>query len=58
MMTKNKYKKNLISAAQAIEAHAFGEKVQRRKVHTGKWKQVPEDWNKADLMYEYQIVDS
>ncbi len=54
-VTKNAYRKRLIKAAQAVEAHAFGESVSVRSMHSEIWEPVPADWNRADLMCEYRI---
>jgi hypothetical protein len=56
-ITKNTYKKRLIGAAQAMEAHAFGQRVQVRERHKKFWKDLTVDCSKFDIMLEYRIID-
>ena len=54
IMTKNAYRKRLVSCAQAIEAHAFGERVEI--FLSDGWASVPNDWNEFNLSEKYRIL--
>lgn len=54
-ITARRYKILLVNAAQAIEAHAFGETVQYQDVN-GNWRTVPKSWKKADLTKKYRVA--
>ena len=54
-ITKNTYRKRLISAALAIEAHAFGEKVMYRERGTEQWKDVKDDETIFNAMHEFFV---
>lgn len=54
-ITSRRYKILLVNAAQAIEAHAFGEVVQYQDAN-GNWRTVPTFWKKADLTKKYRTA--